>query len=365
MSSLKAFSALRYNTSNPHAASMDTYHNIISSLEGEHEASRNSASVILDMLVEKDTYRLENRGIWIHEQGNPEQYKTGIIALRETKVSQEALQMVEEHLAATKMADRLITGEAITCAYYPSAGLLQCINEIKKTSPTFSLTSGGIRHRFWKISDPQQLFALQTAFSFIPQVILLEGRDKLTRAISRGASDILTYYIPYYDMEISSPLLILPCQGKENIDALFKAIRPHYRIVELNRGENYCSKKEKGIGLFIRGKWHKLISKSAMADRDHIPAQISLEEKLIRPFFQHKERKYQLRDQTISIEKQMEAFKGSICFSLMDIDSATLLTMASSGRLFPAGSIHITPRLNPGLFLLFNEQPKESFAIAE
>lgn len=303
---------------------------------------------IEELLIDSGSYKREEKAIWIYEQGSPEHYKTGIIALTEIEEDPDELIPLTE-IDHNSPYENTQADDFITCAFYPSGRILQLIGDIKRSLPSVSLWEGTQRHRLWKVEDNRLSEELRSAFAQMNKTMLLNGEALLIQAKRKGWKQMPAYFIPYYDIEIESSHIYIPCKGRELTDGLLYLIKEYFNISELNRDELYRPIRQGNIGMYLRGRWHRLSPKKTLGMLSHIPDQIQFRDKILLEYFSD-QNVYRYPDSEWSrLTRDLQGKTGYVAFSFKAPDRDQLLSRAGTGELFPTESIIIGPKILKGI----------------
>jgi len=308
--------------------------------------------------------------------------QTGIAACSSVDEYQNGIIKKHENTRADKEKDRIHhvdtcnaqTGP-IFLAYRSSRELNRLTDDIKKDAPLYDFVSDdGIRHKIWRVSEPETTSAIENAFKEVPATYIADGHHRAASAVKvalkrREEHPDYTGKEEYnYFLSVLFPdseLKILPYNRavrdlnglteQEFIDKINKA----YTVK--NCGENAVVPEEKGkCGMYLDHTWYELTAKDSVKSQDPVKGlDVSvLQDHVLMPLLGIEDPRTDKRISFIGgirgtkeLEKLVDREGYKAAFSMFPTGMQELLSVADAKLLMPPKSTWFEPKLMSGIFI--------------
>ena len=262
----------------------------------------------------------------------------------------------------------------IFMAYRGKEEISRMIAQAKEQDAWYDFTRpDGIRHRAWRISDPEQIAALEAAFAAVDSIYVCDGHHRLAAAANVGRvmreanpgytgdepyNYILSVLFPAEDLYIMPYNRVVADLGRHEKDEFFQLLSEHYDITECGT-EGYAPVHKGQFGMYLDGLWYKLDAHEDILSDDPVKGlDVSLiHSSIIFPILRVI---HPRRDPRI---KYIGGIRGlpeliriigmgfRVAFSLYPTSIDELFEVADRGLLMPPKSTWFEPKLLSGLWI--------------
>lgn len=289
-------------------------------------------------------------------------YENGIIKKHENTREEKLIDRVK-HIKACHAQ----TGP-VFLAYPQNRIISDIIKETEKEKPLCDFTTEGlkkVRHRIWRIDDPEDSQKTADEFATIKKIYIADGHHRCASAVKIAKEDRENIEAQYF-LSVLFPaeeLRILPynrvikemngMSGSEFLDRLSD-------IFEVEPSDDPVEPEKKGIIGFYDGKrWYRLNIPAKMRTEDPVEdLDVSiLQDNVFSPLLGIDDPRTDKRIDFVGGIRgcaELERRCGSDCicaFSMYPTSMKELMDVADSGRLMPPKSTWFEPKLLSGLFI--------------
>ena len=262
----------------------------------------------------------------------------------------------------------------IFLAYRSDPGLNQMTGQVTDTFPLYDFTSGdGVRHRVWKITDKEQLAAIEAAFIQIPCTYIADGHHRAASAVkvalkrrSEHGGDSRNHPYDYF-LSVLFPddqLKILPynrvvkdLNGLSEEEFLAR-LEAAFEVKKIGN-QPYQPQQKGTFGMFLGGSWYALAIHEGYLSSDPVRGlDVSLlQDYLLAPVLGIGDPRTDKRIDFIGgirglheLEKRVQT-DMTVAFSMYPTAMEELFSVADAGSLMPPKSTWFEPKLRSGLFI--------------
>jgi len=252
-----------------------------------------------------------------------------------------------------------LTGPVL--AAYPDLPELTAeMDRIESSGPPIAEVTDerGVRHAFWRISDPDRVVNL---FTKVSRAYIADGHHRAAAA-SRlaaekpGPAGILTVFFPASELKVLPYHRLILKLDPLNPETLLASARKAFDVTESSSAPSDETGK---ICLFVNGRWHQL---AWQADPQADPVAkldaSALQDRLLGPALGVKDPRTDARldfvgciHGTAPLEKKVRSGEAAAAFSLPAVSLAQIFAVADAGQIMPPKSTWFEPKLRSGLFV--------------
>ena len=339
------------------------------------------AREMLDGMISDGNFIQENRKVYyIYELIMDGRHQTGIVAVSSIDDYQNGVIMKHENTRADKEADRI--NHVYTCsaqtgpiflAYRDREAIDEVVNRIKEGEPVYSFTSDdGIAHNVWVIDSDEDIEKIRSEFSATDKIYIADGHHRAASAVKVGlrkreenpgytGEEEFNYFLSVLFPD--SELKILPYNRVvHDLNGLteeefFEKLAELCDISE--ESEAYQPDRKGSFGLYISGKWYKLVLKDKYLSDDPVKGlDVSLLQDLVlSPLLGIGDPRVDKRIDFVGgirglkeLEKRAES-DMKLAFSMYPTTIGELFDVADNKLLMPPKSTWFEPKLRSGLFI--------------
>jgi uncharacterized protein (DUF1015 family) len=252
-----------------------------------------------------------------------------------------------------------LTGPVL--AAYPDLPELTAeMDRIESSGPPIAEVTDerGVRHAFWRISDPDRVVNL---FTKVSRAYIADGHHRAAAA-SRLAAEkpspagILTVFFPASELKVLPYHRLILKLDPLNPETLLAAARKAFDVTESSSAPSDETGK---IGLFVNGRWHQL---AWQADPQADPVAkldaSALQDRLLGPALGVRDPRTDARldfvggvHGTVALEKKVRSGEATAAFSLPAVSLSQIFAVADADQIMPPKSTWFEPKLRSGLFV--------------
>lgn len=262
----------------------------------------------------------------------------------------------------------------IFLAYRSDSVINEVVARTRKNRPLYDFTAvDGVTHRIWKISQREEVEAIQTAFDGISQIYIADGHHRAASAVKVGLRR--REENPDYD-------------GTEEFNYFLSVLFPHDQlmIMDYNRtvkdlngmtkdeflqrvSENFCieereepvrPEKKGTFGMYLEKKWYHLTAKQELMEGKDAVGRLDvsvLQDVLLGPVLGIGDPRTDARIDFVGGIRGLDELERradtdmKISFSMYPTSITELFDVADQGLLMPPKSTWFEPKLRSGLFI--------------
>ena len=326
--------------------------------------------------------REEKRCYYIYELTMNGRVQTGIAACASIDDYENNVIKKHEKTREEKEQDRIRhvdvcsaqTGP-IFLAYRSNETINEVVAKVKKGEAEYDfVSSDGVRHRVFVISDEEMIRTIEQAFAGISDIYIADGHHRAASAVKVGkmrrsahpeytGEEEFNYFLsvlfPDDELMIMDYNRVVKDLNGYSFQAFFKEVSKRFDVTEIAK-EDEKRPKEKGIfSMYIEGRWFSCRIRPEDVPNDPVRAlDVSvLQERLLSPVLGIKDPKTDARiDFVGGIRGTKELVRRcekdcSAAFAMYPTSIGELFEVADAGLLMPPKSTWFEPKLRSGLFI--------------
>ncbi len=337
--------------------------------------------------IDRGIYKQDEKACYyIYELTMDQRAQTGIVAVAAVDDYVSGVIKKHENTRADKEQDRINHVDTLSAqtgpiflAYRKNDVISAVVSKIKATTPVVSfVSSDGIGHRVWIISDDSDISAVNNAFSGISEIYIADGHHRAASAVKVGLKrrqqeeEEKGSYDPdaEYNFFLSvlfpeNELMILPYNrvvkdlNGMTEDEFVDRISGKFEVESV--GITPVTPGKKGqFGMFLDDKWYSLKARPEILD-DSDPVKsldVSvLQDNVLKPMLGIDDPKTDKRIDFVGGIRGLEELERrvhsdmKVAFSMYPTSIGELFDVASAGLLMPPKSTWFEPKLRSGLFI--------------
>ncbi|MBR6358958.1 MAG: DUF1015 domain-containing protein [Lachnospiraceae bacterium] len=337
--------------------------------------------------IDRGIYKQDEKACYyIYELTMDQRAQTGIVAVAAVNDYVSGVIKKHENTRADKEQDRINHVDTLSAqtgpiflAYRKNDVISAVVSKIKATTPVVSfVSSDGIGHRVWIISDDSDISAVNNAFSGISEIYIADGHHRAASAVKVGLKrrqqeqEEKGSYDPdaEYNFFLSvlfpeNELMILPYNrvvkdlNGMTEDEFVDRISGKFEVESV--GITPVTPGKKGqFGMFLGDKWYSLKARPEILD-DSDPVKsldVSvLQDNVLKPMLGIDDPKTDKRIDFVGGIRGLEELERrvhtdmKVAFSMYPTSIGELFDVASAGLLMPPKSTWFEPKLRSGLFI--------------
>lgn len=247
--------------------------------------------------------------------------------------------------------------------------------KVKEGAPVYDFTSPDkVTHRVWVVDNDTDIAAIRGAFDEEDSIYICDGHHRCASAVkvckmrreahtaSTGEEEynyFLSVLFPADELKILDYNRVIRDLNGLSESRFLDRIRKKFDITE--EGDKALKPEKKHeFGLYISGKWYKLIAKEDILTGDPVDnLDVSiLQNELFSPILNIEDPRTDPRIAFVGgvhgmegLTKKVDSGEFICAFSLFPTDIEELFTVADMGRLMPPKSTWFEPKLRSGLFI--------------
>lgn len=323
--------------------------------------------------------------------------QTGIAALSSIDDYLNNVCKKHENTVAEKEQDRIHHVDVCSCqtgpiflAYRGEAKINDIVMEAKKAEALYDFTSeDGIRHRVFRISDPDTVGRLQRYFEEIPATYIADGHHRAASAVKVGlkrraehpyydGSEEFNYFLsvlfPDAELKIMDYNRVVKDLNGYSAEDFMISIEENFQVFHIK--EAFRPRVKGEICMYLGGEWFLIRAREAlMEERSKDPVKTLdvslLQDEILKPLLgigdprtdqriefvggirglKELEKRVSRYTYQHAMEGTLEETGPAVAFAMHPTSIAELLNVADHGLLMPPKSTWFEPKLRSGIFL--------------
>lgn len=323
--------------------------------------------------------------------------QTGIAALSSIDDYLNNVCKKHENTVAEKEQDRIHHVDVCSCqtgpiflAYRGETKINDIVMETKKTEALYDFTSeDGIRHRVFKISDPDTVNRLQGYFAEIPATYIADGHHRAASAVKVGlkrraehpdydGSEEFNYFLsvlfPDEELKIMDYNRVVKDLNGYSAEDFMISIEENFQVFHIK--EAFKPRVKGEICMYLGGEWFLIREREAlMEERSKDPVKTLdvslLQDEILKPLLGIGDPRTDQRIEFVGgirglkeLEKRVSRYTyqhamdgtleetgPAVAFAMHPTSISELLNVADHGLLMPPKSTWFEPKLRSGIFL--------------
>lgn len=262
----------------------------------------------------------------------------------------------------------------IFLAYRAQDAINKRVEANKEKEPVYDFTAvDGVKHRVWKMSDPEDVEAIQGAFKNLNQIYIADGHHRAASAVKVGLKRrkenpahtgkeeynfFLSVLFPHDQLMIMDYNRSVTDLNGLTVPEFLEKIKENF---EVEKASGQVRSQEKGtFGMYLEDGWYVLKAKENLYEGKDAVARLDvavLQDYLLNPVLGIQDPRTDERIEFIGgirglseLEKKVkEGMKVS--FSMYPTSITELFDVADQNLLMPPKSTWFEPKLRSGLFI--------------
>lgn len=340
------------------------------------------ASELLDGMIEKgEMVKEETPCYYIYELTMNGRVQTGITACASIDDYENKVIKKHENTRAEKEADRIRhvdvcsaqTGP-IFLAYRSDETINRQVEETKKERPLYDFTAPDqIRHRVWKICQPERIALIQESFSQIREIYIADGHHRCASAVRVGqmrraahpeytGEEEFNYFLsvlfPDDQLMIMDYNRVVKDLNGHSAEEFLRLLAEKFQVEKVGADPVRPAKKGQ-ITMYLEDTWYRLTDKVNAGSAD--PVQLLdvsvLQREVLTPLLGITDPKTDARIDFVGgirglgeLEKRVHE-DCKVAFAMYPTSIAELFAVSDAGLLMPPKSTWFEPKLRSGLFI--------------
>lgn len=247
-------------------------------------------------------------------------------------------------------------------------------DHIKFNKPLYQFTSeDDIMHIVWDICDDMVVDRIHEIFAGIDYLYIADGHHRSASAVKVGlkrresttytGDEEFNYFLsvifPDEDLFIMDYNRVVKDLNGHSIEAFFQKVEENFTITPYEEG-CYRPSKKQTYGMYLDGKWYKLMAKDHITHKDNIVERLDvalLQDNLLGPILGIEDPRTDKRIDFVGGIRGLEELERrvqndmKIAFAMYPTTIDDLMEVADSGEVMPPKSTWFEPKLRSGLFV--------------
>ncbi len=343
-----------------------------------YEAGRNN----FQKLVKEGVFIQDKEEcLYIYElimDGRPQ---NGIVACASVEDYMEGRIKKHELTRPDKETDRknhvrvsMMHAEPVFFAYPANKTLDELVEAIKQARPDYSFVADdNIEHRFWVVSNVDQIKSIVTAFEKMPATYVADGHHRTAAAALVGndlkkenpnhtGSESYNYFLAVHFPDNQLAILdynrVVKDLNGNTAQAFLNGLASSF-VVEKKGKDAYRPSRLHEFSMYLEGDWYALMAKPGMYnDQDSIGVLdvTILSEKVLKPLLNIHDLRTDKRIDFVGgmrglkeLERRVDSGEMAVAFALYPVSMKQLTDIADSGEIMPPKTTWFEPKLRSGL----------------
>ncbi|OPJ58391.1 DUF1015 domain-containing protein [Clostridium oryzae] len=342
------------------------------------------ASENLNRMIETGVYLEDKKPyMYIYRIASNGKRQTGIVAC--TSIDDYINNVIKKHekTRADKEEDRVNhvdycdanTGP-IFLTYRHNANINAVVTKWTQKSPEYDFTSpDGVQHTVWVINDLEDVDYLTNQFKSVDNLYIADGHHRAASAVRVGLKRrqqypqytgkeefnfFLSVIFPDEDLRIMDYNRVVKDTNGLSVEELIEKICTKFNVISYQGEGAYRPEEKHTFGMYIEGKWHKLIAREGSYDDKDPVASLDvsiLQDNLLSPILGIEDPRTSDRIDFIGgvrglkeLEKRAAA-DMKLAFSMYPTTISDLMAIADAGKIMPPKSTWFEPKPRSGIFV--------------
>ena len=340
------------------------------------------AASLARLLDEGALVRDQAAAIWLYQLDMGDVCQVGFVGCGEVDDYAEGRIKKHEFTRPDKEDDR--TRHVDTLSAHTGPVLLTCRDEgqlsslqtrLMQGSPDVDVVGyGDVRHRLWRVSEPEALEQIAAAFEPVDAFYIADGHHRAASAWrvrelrdqrAGGRQDdapwqrFLVVVFPDNQVKVLPYNRVLADLNGHTPAGVLAALEPNFEIGPA--GAPASPEVRHGFGLYLDGAWRQLKARPHLVDEADPVARLDvaiLQTHVLEPVFGIQDPRRDSRIAfvggirgTEALERRVEAQQDGCAFAMYPTSVSELLAVADAGHVMPPKSTWFEPKLGSGLLI--------------
>ncbi|RKZ26505.1 DUF1015 domain-containing protein [bacterium] len=339
---------------------------------------------LLRYLKEGHMLQDETPKFYIYQQKDASHTQTGLVCVASCEdyekdvIKKHELTREEKEIDRAKHIDIVAaqTGP-VFLTYRSREDVDPLLEEGKKGEPEYDFESDGVRHTLWVVDDPELISRIRKAFEGIDRLYVADGHHRSAASVRvknwrkernpkhTGEEEynfFLCVVFPHSQLRILDYNRVVRDLNRLTKEEFIEKIKENFRV-EPAPSSPYRPEKPHEFGMYLGGKWYKLVAKTIPEDPVGSLDVSILQNFLLSPILGIQDPR---RDKRINfvggikglseLERLVNSGEYKVAFSMYPTTMDDLLRVADAGLIMPPKSTWFEPKLKSGLFVHLIEE---------
>lgn len=341
------------------------------------------AKELLNSMLQDGSFIMEDSPCYyIYELTMDGRSQTGIVACSSIDDYQNEIIKKHEKTREDKELDRIrhvdITDThtgPIFLVYRSVSVINQIVEDVKQEAPLYDfVSSDGIRHRVFRISDQDAIQKLEKAFAEIPCTYIADGHHRCASAVKVGQkrrkehpgytgeeefNRFLSVLFPDDQLAILPYNRVVKDLNGLSVSEFLSALEKAGFTVSVPQKEAVSPSSKGSFGLYLDGSWYLVTASLPLLSDDPVKElDVSiLQDRILGPILGIGDPRTDKRIDFVGGIRGLSELERrvsedmTLAFSMYPTSIKELLSVADAGLLMPPKSTWFEPKLRSGLFL--------------
>ena len=264
--------------------------------------------------------------------------------------------------------------EPVFLTYHADPAIDRHVAIIQARPPVYDfVTSDGIGHTLWVISDPGEVEIIRASFAPVPALYVADGHHRsaaATRVCHRrreanpahtgheAYNHFLAVVFPHDQMKIMPYNRVVKDLHGLDAQAFLARVRESFACIPTDRPE---PERSASYGMFLGGTWYRLRAKEAIIPAEDPVRSLDiavLQDNLLNPVLGIEDPRRDKRIDfvggirgTAELERRVQHDGWAVAFAFYPVTMEQLMRVADAGQVMPPKSTWFEPKLRSGLFV--------------
>lgn len=252
------------------------------------EVYETASQTLQRMIRNGELIREEKPSLYLYELTMDGRTQTGFVGCASVAEYEEGIIRKHENTRAEKEDDRVCHVDAcnahtgpIFLSYRAQSEMRELAMKIRERTPLYDVTfEDGVRHRIFRISEAEEIHAVQHAFAKLTRVYIADGHHraaaaarvaKMRRQTDPGseAEHFLAVFFPDDELKIYDYNRLLKDLGNYTAEEFIKKLQEDFHVEEADKSP-YAPEKKGEYGLYLCGRWYRMTRKEDLSTEDPV-----------------------------------------------------------------------------------------------
>ncbi len=238
------------------------------------------------------------------------------------------------------------------------------------------ISDDGIHHTLWVMDDPEDIKAIQNAFTTLPNLYVADGHHRTASAAKVGlkkreqfpdytGDEEFNYFMavifPDNQLKIYDYNRVVKDLNGLTKEEFLAKIAEKWNVTPIPESDNFAPQKKHNISMYLDGKWYRLEPKPGTWNEKNIVEDLDvsiLQNNLLQPVLGINDPRTDQRIDFIGgirglgeLVKRVDSGRETVAFAMYPTSMDELLGIADAGEIMPPKSTWFEPKLRSGLFI--------------